>query len=117
MLPSLHCQRYEAFLRTLERLKQSVEEGANPLEEFKQVQQLYQDKILTLSSEGIDPAIAPRWQSLQTEVNRTLRLLQTDILFLSASQQVETRQQRQTACFQRIEQLFGYCRAILDDAN
>jgi hypothetical protein len=114
MLPSLHCQCCEEFLRSLEQLKQGVERGTNIQEEFKGLQQLYQEKILTLSSEGIEPAIAPRWRSLHTEINRTLRLLQTDILFLNASRQATTSQQRQTACLQHIERLVGYCTAMVN---
>lgn len=114
MLPTLHCQHYEEWLQTLERLKNRVERGVNLSEEFTGVQQLYQEKIVTLSHEGIDLAIAPRYQSLQTEIHRTLRLLQTDFLFLNAARQSATVRERQRSCLQQIERLIGYCRAILN---
>jgi hypothetical protein len=115
MLSLLHFQRYEAFLATLERLKVSVEVGSDVKGEFQGVQQAYQEQILTLTTEGIERAIAPRWQSIQTEVNRAMRLLQTDILFLGASRQSAIAQQRQEACIARIEQLIGYCQLLLSD--
>ncbi|MBD2580022.1 heterocyst frequency control protein PatD [Oscillatoria sp. FACHB-1406] len=114
MLPALHCQHYEEWSNALERLKDRVERGVNLSEEFTAVQQLYQEKIVTLSHQGIDFASAPRYQSLQTEIHRTLRLLQADLLFLKAARKSDTVLERQRTCLQHVKQLIGYCSAILN---
>ncbi|NEO28644.1 MAG: heterocyst frequency control protein PatD, partial [Kamptonema sp. SIO4C4] len=58
------------------------------------------------------------WQSIQTEINRTMRLLQTDVLFLQASRQMATRQQREQGCLQKIDKLIQFCHTLLDnDSN
>ncbi|MDY7016158.1 MAG: heterocyst frequency control protein PatD [Cyanobacteriota bacterium] len=113
MLPPLHFQRYTDFLSALEELKASVDVGENAQQNFQQVQQAYQEQILTLTAEGIDAAIAPRWQSVHTEMHRTMRLLQADILFLGASRQSAIATSRQAACLARIEQLIGYCQVLI----
>lgn len=78
----------------------------------RKVQQVYQDRIVTLTVESVDDAIASRWQSLQTEINRSLRLLKTDIIFLKASRQNQTTQQRVQACLTRLDQLMKYCQEL-----
>ncbi|MDY6785507.1 MAG: heterocyst frequency control protein PatD [Cyanobacteriota bacterium] len=113
MLPVLYCRRYEEFLAAIEGLKASLEAGGDVKGDFQQVQQVYRERILTLTSEGIEDAIAPRWQSIQTEMNRAMRLLQTDVAFLGSSRNSAIAISRQSACLARIEQLIGYCRLLV----
>lgn len=113
MLPVSHQQSYTEFRKALEGLKIAI--ASEPPEpdqienQNRKVQQVYQDRIVNLITESIDEAIASRWRSLHTEVNRSFRLLQTDIIFFKASRQKQTTQQRLTNCLTRIEQLINYC--------
>lgn len=116
MLPISHQQSYTELTTALENLKAAIA-GSNRepkvIEDCdRKVQQVYQDRIVTLTTESIDEAIASRWQSLQTEINRSLRLLQTDMIFLKASRQSQTTQQRLSACLTRIDQLMKYCQEL-----
>ena len=92
--------------------------------EFANLEQMYREKILILTAENGDRTIPKdipgtisqsisQWQSLHTETHRTMRLLQTDIIFLQASRQETTIQQRQVACLTKIERLIEYCQQIL----
>jgi hypothetical protein len=116
MLPVSHHQSSEALLETLADLKKAVQsftvEPSCVQAKYRKVQQVYQDRLVPLTTEAIENAIAPRWQSLQTEINRSLRLLQTDVIFLQASRQKATTEQRSMACLTRIEQLMGYCQEL-----
>ncbi|MBE9117829.1 heterocyst frequency control protein PatD [Lusitaniella coriacea LEGE 07157] len=119
MLPLLHCQRYENFVKALGQLKEHLitlsPESAMVREYFYRLQQVYQEQIATLDGEGIEPERVPRWQSVQTEIKRAFRLLQTEIMFLQASRQTATQQQRQETCLEEIERLQGYCHVLLKD--
>ncbi|MEC4804383.1 MAG: heterocyst frequency control protein PatD [Jaaginema sp. PMC 1079.18] len=117
MLPVSHQQSYTELKIALEGLQTAIASEPPELERLEhenyKVQQVYQDRIVSLITESVDLAIASRWRSLHTEVNRSLRLLQTDIIFFKASRQVQTSQQRLTACLTRIEQLIGYCHELI----
>ncbi|PSO50815.1 MAG: hypothetical protein BRC40_15055 [Cyanobacteria bacterium QH_8_48_120] len=118
MLPPIHLQRYQKLLTLLEQLQQSATapnfEGTDLKKDFQKVQQFFQNQVMTLTSEELDPEVAARWQSLQTEIHRSLRLLQTDVMFLQASRQATTSQQRQARLCDRVEQLIGYVKALLE---
>lgn len=117
MLPKLHLQAYQEFLTVLLTLRDRA--TANQLDEeelqksFERVQQVFQEKLIGLNGEEIDPAILPRWQSVQTEIYRALRLLSTDILFLRSSRRAATSEQRLSAVRDRVEKMIGYCQAII----
>lgn len=116
MLPLSHQQSYTEFAAALEALKKAIA-GSNQEQKTiedcdRKVQQVYQDRIVPLMSESVSDDITSRWRSLQTEVNRSFRLLRTDIIFLKASRQSSTTQQRLSTCLTRIDQLMKYCQEL-----
>ncbi len=118
VLPSLYRDRYQQLLEHLLALKESIDrENQTPpawKQRFQTAKQVYQSEIINLNSDGLEPAIASRWQSIQTELNRTFRLLQTDIIFLQAARQSATTEQRRANCQQHLDRLLAGCEAILD---
>ncbi|MEA5472173.1 heterocyst frequency control protein PatD [Spirulina sp. 06S082] len=123
---------YGIFLENLEAFKvflESSPDGKSAIaERFTDLEQMYREKILILTVENGDRSIpkdipetisqtisqhTSQWQSLHTETHRTMRLLQTDIIFLQASRKETTIQQRQAACLTKIEHLIAYCQQIL----
>ncbi len=50
---------------------------------------------------------------LVTEINRALRLLETDLLFLGSARSSQTSKQRLSSFQPRLEQVIGYCNLIL----
>ena len=113
-----HSQAYQEFLTLLEKLNNdffSVEEETDVKslpKQFQTVKAFFQQQIVGLTAPKLDEAIATRWQSLQTELYREFRLLDTDILFLISSRQTETRSQRLKSVRDRLERIVGYSTAI-----
>lgn len=117
MLPTIHNQAYQLWLDSLIRLREQLLES--PLDcntlllQFQQVQQIFQEQIMVLTNNELEPAIASSWQSLQTESHRALRLLRTDLLFLRSSRSSDTIQLKLATIRDRLDQLISYCTAVL----
>ncbi len=112
-----HSQAYQEFLLSLEKLNNEFLIGSEDLDlpslkaEFQTIKLFFQSHIATIQE--LDEAIAMQWQSLQTELYRELRLLETDILFFASSRAAETKLQRLRSLRERIERMIKYCQAIL----
>lgn len=92
---------------------QALGQQANPNEaalqsQFLMAQQQFQAELLPLS--GSPSANLP---PILTEMNRTLRLLAMDVAFLQAARQPMKRQQRQRQLLEKLQQLSGFCDALL----
>lgn len=85
--------------------------------EVRQIQEMFQTQImpidLTSDATEADEAVHTQIQSIQTEVNKQLRLLETDAIFLQAARQPTTAQQRKQQIHNRLDLLLRYCDAIL----
>jgi hypothetical protein len=114
MLPDLYQQCYQEFRQRLEHLQNTPPEPrASFPEDFHALQQFFQQTILSLDLDALDPGTATQIQSVQIEINKQLRLLGTDIPFLQAARQSATTQQRQTQIRDRITLLLRYCDMLL----
>ena len=123
MLPPLHNRAYQDFLTLLTEFE-SILVAQSKKNEQSQIRLKFQDlvkwfkqNISDLSQEDLELAIAPRWQSLQTEIKREFNLLSTDMLFLSAARQKATQVQRIKSISDRLAKLIGYCQIMLKDSN
>ncbi|MEM6591491.1 MAG: heterocyst frequency control protein PatD [Cyanobacteria bacterium P01_C01_bin.73] len=110
-------QIFEAFSTAIESVGQQAK-AANPdaaelRSHFLSCQQQFQRQILSLDPSELGTESAQEIQRCQTEMNRLMRLLGTDISFLQTARQSTTRQQRQAQICQRIEQLQNFCQGIL----
>ena len=116
MLPTSHLSAYQEFLTVLLTLRDQATaehpEAAALQETFERVQPIF-SQIMSLPDDLLDSEIASRWQSVQTEIYRALRLLKTDIMFLRSSRQAATAEQRLAAVGDRLEKIIGYCQVIL----
>lgn len=117
MLPTSHQFIYQKFLDVLLTLREEINSPncriTTVREKLQQAQQIFQEEILPLDRDELDSTLAARFTPIQTEIHRALRLLGTDILFLSSSKQATTSQQRLIAVRDRLEKIIGYCQAIL----
>lgn len=117
MLPMLHRQCYQEFQQALEQLQTITSdteiEGAKLRNASQTVQELFQQQITTLNTDGLAPNQFARWQSLQTEIHKQMRLLQTDVMLLLASRQSATSQRRTSEMRNRLNTLIQYCEALL----
>ena len=117
MLPLLHFQHYQAFQQALEQLRKTLSisdwEESMLLEGYQNVQQLFQSQIAILSADDVAPEQVSRWQSLQTEIYKQMRLLETDMMLLQASRSSATSQRRVLSLCDRLNTLIQYGEVLL----
>lgn len=80
----------------------------------RDLQLRWQRDILPLPPEALPPAQATAWQTLQTELHRQLRLLQTETMLLQAARQPQTRQQRLQNYRTRLQGAIAQARSLLE---
>jgi hypothetical protein len=118
-LPELHQQRFREFMGALEKLEPQANElvafGASIQAEIAQLQKNFQEEILTLSLEILPAASAQQVQAFQVEMNKQLRLLNMDSMFLQVARQPTTIAQRQHQIRDRLKILIRYCALLLKD--
>lgn len=117
MLSALHHQSYLEFKLALQELQATA--TATDLQphvlrdHFQDVQQLFQSRIACLSADDLAPEDVSRWQSLQTEIYKQMRLLETALMLLQASRSSATSISRSSTVRDRIHTLIQYCEALL----
>ena len=113
MLPLFHRQVYQIWLNYLQLLHEQVTQGDLSSEKIlREVQEYYQKEVFPLTEAGIDTGLVSRWRSLQTELHRLVRLLETDWLFCRSSVRSNTSEQRLRILRERIEKIQEYCRIL-----
>lgn len=117
MMPSIYYQTVAELQQKLNHFKQAVAHASQFDHRFtskwQQIYQLFQQQV-QLSTEAVSPAAVNRAQSIQTEINKQLRLLKTDLAFFQAAKQASTIAQRQQQIGDRCDLLLTYCTALLD---
>lgn len=117
MLPPSQRKCYQEFQQALEQLQLTA--SAPKLDvvalrnDFQDVQQRFQSQIANLNADDLAPNHASRWQSVQTEIYKQMRLLETDLMLLQASRSAATSRSRAASVSDRIKTLIQYCEALL----
>jgi hypothetical protein len=118
MLPRSYRERYQTFLENLKELQQNLDQEGDPAvlkSLFSQLQQQFQEEIMSLTGESLTGETFSRWQSSQTEIHRTMRLLQTDMMFLQTSRSRNTSQQRLATVRDRVGKLIEFAAAFTNN--
>lgn len=109
--------RYQTLkeqLQVVERLAIAPQpEVAQIQAAFLQAQQWFQQAILDDTEAAIPEAIAGEVQAYGVELNKQIRLLGIDVMFLQSSRQAQTRMQRQAQMRDRLQLLQIYCDRVL----
>jgi hypothetical protein len=107
-------QFYQFFRQKLQQLQGQVGKDYSTLQlTFQEAQTFFQHKILPLDLEFLNSAQAIKIQSFQVEINKQLRLLGTDLMFLQAARLPATQSQRWQQISDRLDMLMRYCDAVL----
>jgi len=118
MLPSSYHHSYQTIQQILRDLQSHFKEPPSPpvalQHDVLQAQKFFQAELTTLHLDNLDGAIAPKIQSIQIEINKQLRLLSMDVLFLQTARQSATLHKRQEQMSERIELLLRYCQMVLE---
>jgi len=123
MLSASHDRAYQDFITLLTEFIQVVEtekpEFSKDIvnQEFQDLSAWFKLHIAVLGDRNLESAIASRWQSVQTEIQREFKLLATDILFLASARQNSTKQKRLKSINDRLSKLIGYCQIMLSKDN
>ena len=116
-LPEAHRERYQEFQQALEQLaiaaRAGEPDGAKLAKSSEDLQQFFQLKILSLASDDLAPSALPSVRSYQTEMHKQLRLLATDMMFVRASRQTATLEERLSQVRARLQTLIGYCEKLI----
>ena len=113
MVPLLHQQQYEELKQRFAQLGLCISDAAALKVAIAEVHQWFRQHILTLNLDELTPVDQQRVQSVQVEINKQLRLLGVDALFLQTSRQRSTTEQRQQQVYDRLQTLIRYCEAVL----
>ena len=123
MLPASHDRAYQDFLTLLTEFKEVIVKAQQKDDvsvvstEFYSLSSWFQQHISSLDDRNIASAIAPRWQSVQTEIKREFKLLSTDLLFLASAKQNSTRQKKLQSIELHLTKLVGYCQIFAAKDN
>jgi hypothetical protein len=110
-------QLYQSFQHKLQQLQAVKGDSLTLQTRFHDSQTFFQQKILSLNLESLDSAKAAKVQSFQVEINKQLRLLGTDLMFLQTARLSATQSQRQQQISDRIDMLMRYCEAVLAEVD
>lgn len=117
MLPPSQRQHYQEFQQALEQLYKTATipnlEVATIWKPFQEVKQLFESRIASLSTEDFTPDDTSRWQSVQTEIYKQMRLLDTEMMMLQASRSSATFRARASGMSDRLDTLIHYCNVLL----
>jgi hypothetical protein len=117
MLPTFWATQYQILLEHLQdfqNLLDSSEIKPQILENcFKQLKDHFYTQIIPLKLDDIPLDAMSKCQSLQTELHRTLRLLETDLLFWGSARQSATRQARLQVIRDRTSTMIRFCQEML----
>ena len=119
MLLIIHKKAYQKFLNLLLELDSLMKNSVSTAQikpnhpVWQNLQQTFQQEVITLTDEGLDLATASHWISLQAEIQREFRLLNTDWLFMISARTPATFQAKEKSVVKRLHQLINYCQVML----
>ncbi|ACB53741.1 conserved hypothetical protein [Crocosphaera subtropica ATCC 51142] len=129
MLLKFYHQSYQELLdRLLELQKQVLAKDIDMItikSIYEQTQGIFQTQILRVRLDELD-CNAHREadlfeialiRSAQTEIHKNLRLLKTELLFLTTSRQTQTTEQRLKKVQEKVRELIGYSQAIISQLD
>ena len=115
----IHKKAYRDFLTLLNDLESHCQNSAEIADNAEitaiwlALKQVFQERIIPLTDEELEGEVASRWISLQTEIQREFRLLNTDWLFWASARQQGIKQARAKAVTERLRKLSKYCQLML----
>ena len=118
-LPLTYQKRYQALKQDLGEMHQNLDladdAGLTLKARAAALQQFFHEQILSLQMNDLAPALQDWVQSYHVEIDKQLRLLGLDVLFLQAARQSTTTQQRRQQVRDRLDTLQRYCDALLGE--
>ncbi|MBE9028388.1 heterocyst frequency control protein PatD [filamentous cyanobacterium LEGE 11480] len=120
-----YLETYQQFQTTIAQCQQTLSTTPNNSSTIRTsvqaIEQYFRHNIIQLTpSDGEDslnhPTSPPNLYGIQVEINKQLRLLKTDCLFLQSAQQSTKRSQRLQQISDRLTLLQRYCQMALGES-
>ena len=112
-------QTYQTFEQEVVGLNRAISQSDTNSASLKatvtDLQTFFQTHIRILDLDELDPAMAHQVQSFNVEIDKQLRLLSMDVMFLQAAKQAATAEQRLNQMGDRLTLLLRYCNGLLED--
>lgn len=116
-MPPKYFQIYQAFEQDVNGLSRAIaqrEDSVTIKADVSALQAFFQTHIWILNLDELDPTLAHQVQSFNVEIDKQLRLLSMDGMFLQAAKQASTREQRLNQMGDRLTLLLRYCHGLLE---
>lgn len=116
-LPLEYFQTYQKLQHQVSGVSQAIadsEHSANLKASVANLQTFFQTHIWMLDLEELNPASAHQIRSFNVEIDKQLRLLSMDVMFLQAAKQPSTTDQRLNQMSDRLTLLLQYCNSLLE---
>jgi hypothetical protein len=117
LLPESHRDRYQEFCQRLSALEALVSQSERDRSAFKSaaldIQKFFQTQISSLDLEKLEADVAQRSYAVQVEMDKQLKLLNMDVMFLQAARRATTGDQRVQQVKERLKTLITYCQGLL----
>ena len=118
MLLKFYHQSYQELLLKLVKLQNLVlTEDIDMIAiktTYEQDQNIFKQQIISVNLDELDCNAIPLLRSAQTEIYKNLRLLGTDLLFLTSSRQEKTTRERLEKVEGKVKELIGYSQGIIE---
>lgn len=116
MLPPGYQQPYQQLQQKVEELQESLTSNADSLTlktAIAGLQTFFQTQIWNLNLQDLEPKLEHQVQSINVEIDKQLRLMNMDGLFLQAARQENTIEQRKQQVRDRLSLIMRYCNGVL----
>lgn len=121
MLLKFYRQSYQTLLdKLLELQKQILAEDIDIISIksiYQEVEAIFQHQILSVRLDELNCNAIALIRSAQTEIHKNLRLLNTELVFLSTSRQAQTTARRLEKIQEKIQDLIGYSQGVISQLD
>jgi hypothetical protein len=110
-------QEYQEFGRQCEKCREDLMLEGLPSAikgSVDALQNIFIACLATIEHRTLEPTVADRLQAFNVEINKQLKLLRTDCLFLQTAKQSATIAHRQAQMLKRLDLVKTYGNAILE---
>ncbi|MBM0742036.1 heterocyst frequency control protein PatD [Phormidium sp. CLA17] len=117
-LPPEYSQTYQKLKQHVTEINQAIAQRtdvASLKASVADLQVFFKTHIRMLNSDELDAALAHQVQSFNVEIDKQLRLLSMDVMFLQAAKQASTADQRLNQMRDRLTLLLRYCDGLLEE--
>jgi hypothetical protein len=117
-LPLQYFQTYQLLEQQVTEVNRAIAENNNSASlkaTVVDLQTFFQTHVRMLDLDQLDPAVAHQVQSFNVEIDKQLRFLSMDMMFLQVAMQPSTAKQRLSQMGDRLTLLLRYCHGLLEE--